>query len=179
MRKQGNWLLVGVALTLVMFASQAFAGESKDASKSVPCVDNTCPAPANVQSSTVASVPATAGTEAAPVTAAPVAKALEIVNAVICTDIQDREPVGAADSFAVGTLKLYCYTKITGANEGDEIIHVWKKGSEEMARVTLKLGGSPWRTRSSKNLAEDAAGTWTVDIMSGDTVLKTLTFEIK
>ena len=38
--------------------------------------------------------------------------ALEVAAAAMCTDVVDREPVGAGDAFEVSLGKVYCFTTI-------------------------------------------------------------------
>jgi len=40
---------------------------------------------------------------------------LELGVAAICTDVVDREPVGAGNAFEVSLGKVYCFTTIIGA----------------------------------------------------------------
>lgn len=95
------------------------------------------------------------------------------------TAIADRALTGAAESFPKGTAKLYCYSKITGADSTSGIEHVWYKGDTEVARVKLKVGGSPWRTYSSKTLGEDASGDWRCDVVQNGTVLQSVKFKVE
>lgn len=123
--------------------------------------------------------PAVSAPEAQPAPESVDASGLLVAEAAIATGIENRAPQGAAESFPAGTEKLYCYSKFTGGKAGDEITHKWIKGGQERASVNLKVGGSPWRTFSSKSLGKDDNGSWTVEIRQGETVLKTLAFEIK
>jgi len=107
------------------------------------------------------------------------ASEMQVVEASVATGIENRAPQGAAESFPAGTEKLYCYTKLAGGQAWDEITHKWMKGGEQRAVVILKVGGSPWRTFSSKTILKEDTGAWSVEILQGDTVLKTVSFEIK
>ena len=112
--------------------------------------------------------PAQAG---APATAA-------TAEASVGTAIADRALTGAAESFPKGTEKLYCFSKVTGA-DSTGIEHVWYKGDTEVARVKLKVGGSPWRTFSSKTLGDDASGDWRCDVVQNGTVLQSVKFKVE
>lgn len=175
MKRIARGLLVG-AVAVVAAACLAWAEDVQGAGKAQAQDVKSAvqAAPAEMQAT-----PATA--PAAPAAPAPAAATggLEVVEASIATGIENREPVGVAETFPAGTEKLYCYSKVTGGTEGDEIVHRWLKGTEEMAQVTLKVNGSPWRTFSSKTIAPDMTGSWSVDILQGENVLKTLKFEIK
>ena len=94
------------------------------------------------------------------------------------TAVADHALTGAAESFPKGTAKLYCFSKITGA-DNSEVEHVWYKGDAEQGRVKLKVGGSPWRTFSSKTLGPDASGDWRCDVVQDGKVLQSVKFKVE
>jgi uncharacterized Zn finger protein len=107
------------------------------------------------------------------------AEAVEVAEAVICQDVVDREPIDVGDSFEVTVGKLFCFTKIVGAQEEIEIAHVWYHGDVERARVNLSVRAASWRTYSSKIIQPHEIGDWHVDIIGpDDEVLETVEFEI-
>jgi len=107
------------------------------------------------------------------------AGAVEVAEAVICRDVVDREPIDVGDSFEVTVAKLYCFTKIVGAQEEIEIAHVWYHGDVERARINLSIRAASWRTWSSKIIQAHEIGDWHVDIIGpDDEVLETVEFEI-
>lgn len=109
----------------------------------------------------------------------PQGPALEVAEAVISTGVEDRQPVDNMTSFAADVGRVYCWTRIVGAEGETQIEHVWYKADEEMARVSLTIGGSNWRTWSSKNIEPSWTGDWRVDIVGPDgTVLDSVTFTI-
>ncbi len=99
------------------------------------------------------------------------------VEATLAQDVVDRMPVGAATTFAPDVGKVYLWTKVHGA-DGTQISHVWIHGSHE-AVVELPVGGSPWRTWSSRTINPEWTGEWRVEVRNaaGD-VLETITFTI-
>lgn len=102
------------------------------------------------------------------------------VTATICTEIQDREPVGAGDSFAATVGQLYCHTLVEGAEEPTTITHVWYHGEKNMAKVILDVGSVRWRTWSSKRIMGDWTGDWHVEILDeGGSVVATVSFQIQ
>jgi hypothetical protein len=106
------------------------------------------------------------------------AKAATTVEAAVGTAIADRALTGAGDSFKADAGTLYCFSKVyNGADT--EIEHVWYKGDQEMGRVKLKVGGSPWRTHSSKKLGENPAGDWRCDVVQGGKVLQSVKFKVE
>jgi hypothetical protein len=101
-----------------------------------------------------------------------------VVEGAVGTSIAERQLAGAGESFPAATEKLYCFTRISNAADS-EIEHAWFKGDTEQGRVTLKIGGSPWRTWSSKNLGADAAGEWRCDVMKDGAVLQSIKFKVE
>jgi opacity protein-like surface antigen len=111
-------------------------------------------------------------------TQAGAAKSAAAAEVSVGTAVADRALTGAAESFPKGTAKLVCLSKVTGA-ENSEIEHVWYKGDAEQARVKLKVGGSPWRTYSTKTLGPDASGDWRCDVVQNGTVLQSVKFKVE
>jgi len=103
----------------------------------------------------------------------------EVADAVICKNVVDRTPVDAGNSFRASSGKLYCFTKITGAQEPTVITHAWYFGKTQWAWVNLKVGSASWRTCSSKIIQPHQIGLWHVDVLGPDgDLLWTLEFEI-
>jgi hypothetical protein len=105
-------------------------------------------------------------------------KSTAMVEAAVGTSIAERALAGAAETFPAGTEKLYCFSKVSNAAD-TEVEHVWYKGDAEQARVKLKVGGSPWRTHSSKTLGPDAAGDWRCDVVQDGNVLQSVKFKVQ
>lgn len=104
---------------------------------------------------------------------------LQVEGAAICENVVDREPVDAGSSFPVSVGRLYCFTKIVGADSPTEVTHVWYFGDAERARVTLSVGGNNWRTYTSKVVQEHEVGAWRVEVLDADgNTLETVEFEV-
>lgn len=100
-----------------------------------------------------------------------------IAEAVLTTDIMDRQPVDNLTSVAADVGLVYMWTRVVGAEGEVEIEHVWYHGDDEMARVPLRVAGSNWRTWSSKNIEPSWTGDWRVDVIGPDgTVLESVRF---
>jgi hypothetical protein len=107
------------------------------------------------------------------------AEGLSVEDAAICANVVDREPTDVGTSFPVSVGKLYCFTKIVGAQEPTEVSHVWYFGDDERARVTLSVKAANWRTYSSKILQEHEVGSWRVEVLDADgNNLQTVDFEV-
>ena len=105
---------------------------------------------------------------------------LTVAESAISTSVVDLEPEGIAISFPADVGKLYAFTKITGGEEGDTIVHKWYHGDEVLAEVTLNIKSSEYRTYSSKNIWNAWTGDWRVEITTADgTVLETLDFTLE
>ena len=99
---------------------------------------------------------------------------------VICTSVEERQPVGADTAFVKTIGQLYCFTKFSGGSDTTSVSHVWYYKGEQMAKVDLAIRGKTWRTWSSKRIVEDWDGSWKVDIVSeAGNVLKSKAFEVK
>ena len=107
------------------------------------------------------------------------AQDLQIDTAVIAQNVVDRAPVDPGTSFPASVGRLYCFTKIVGAQSPTEVTHVWYYGDVERARVTLSVGVGSWRTYSSKVIQTGEIGAWQVQVVDTlGNVLETLSFEI-
>ena len=105
--------------------------------------------------------------------------ALVLEEIHICTAVEDRQPSGVGTVFPDDLDKIYCFTKIGGAEDTTYVNHVWYFGNDEIARVKLPIKSNPWRTWSSKKL-NMGLGNGHVEIVSesGD-ILGKAEFEIQ
>ena len=157
--------------------SCGMSADAKTASPAAPAIAKpVAPAPAApTEAKPTAPAPA-ASSETKPVVAE--AASLTVEEIAVATSVENHAPVGAAESFPASTEKLFCYSKVAGGKEGDTIVHRWSHDGKMISEVTLKVNGSPWRTFSTKALDEDAAGSWTVEVLQNNNVLKTTKFEV-
>jgi hypothetical protein len=107
------------------------------------------------------------------------APALEVADAAICQNIENRACVDAKEEFPANVDKLYCLTRINGAAEDTEVTHVWYYGDTERFRISLPVRSISWRTYSSKTIQSHETGKWRVEVLGpGDKLLKTISFSI-
>jgi hypothetical protein len=100
------------------------------------------------------------------------------VEGAIAVDVMDLEPVEPGTTFGSDVGTLWCWTKVTGA-EGMTVEHVWSFGEYEWV-VALDVGGSPWRTYSSKKIVPEWTGEWKVTVRTMDgQVLEEMTFTVQ
>jgi hypothetical protein len=111
--------------------------------------------------------------------AALVAQQQDAVEAevVIAQSVEDRQPVGGGTSFPEDVGQLTAWTRVTGA-ANTTIEHVWRYREHERV-IPLNIGGSPWRTWSTKNIPAEWDGEWTFEVRDADgQVIATTTFTI-
>ncbi|MBU0993659.1 MAG: DUF2914 domain-containing protein [Proteobacteria bacterium] len=96
---------------------------------------------------------------------------LSIEETAICRDVVDREPVGVAEVFPSDVKKLYCFTRIAGADRDTEIIHNWYFEENLVSSINLHVKPGNWRTYSSKTIMSEFVGDWKVEILSSDGIL--------
>ena len=102
---------------------------------------------------------------------------IEVVEAVIATDVENLIPVSPGEIFDAGVGKLYCLTRIKTSMEGSSVKHLWYYGDRMVMEITLPVKSSLWRTYSSKTILPNAVGKWRVVVTAEDgTVLRTLHF---
>jgi hypothetical protein len=105
---------------------------------------------------------------------------LTVLEAVACTSVENRAPVGAAEKFPANVGRLYLFIKLTvNGNSESSVKHIWKHNGKDLATVTLPVRGPQWRTYSSKTIDPSQTGDWTVDILNGTSVVKTVAFKIE
>jgi hypothetical protein len=78
------------------------------------------------------------------------------------TGIENRQLLGRSDRFDEGA-EVWFLTRVEGGRSGDTVRHVWLHQGVEKFDVVLRIGGSSWRTYSSKRLHPGSAGDWTVE----------------
>ena len=99
------------------------------------------------------------------------------VELILATGIEEREPVGESTSFPANVGQVYAWMRITGL-AGQALEIVWTHEDETFS-VPLEIGGSPWRTWSSKTIPPDWTGDWRVEVQNQEgTVLAARDFTV-
>ena len=95
---------------------------------------------------------------------------LRVSELVIASDVdaESRSPLGIGSEFPSDLYRVFCYTRITGADVPTRISHVWYHRGETKARVDLPVDSADWRTWSSKRLLPGWRGDWQVRILDED-----------
>jgi hypothetical protein len=105
---------------------------------------------------------------------------LSVAGMVVTTSVRDRMPADTLSTVPADAGRVVLWTRITGSSGQTAVEHVWYRGDEEMARVSLDVGGSDWRTWSSKRILPSWTGRWRVEVRgpAGD-VLETTRFTVE
>ncbi|HSS65081.1 MAG TPA: DUF2914 domain-containing protein [Gammaproteobacteria bacterium] len=90
------------------------------------------------------------------------------VDISVARDIVDRMPMGEGEKFPADVGEVWCWTRVTGADPGTVLEHVWMRGTQKMAIVPLEIGGPSWRTYSSKTIPPEWSGDWYVYVRDTD-----------
>jgi hypothetical protein len=100
--------------------------------------------------------------------AAPASSGIRIEDAVVCQDVVNRQPVGAGDVIAKENAKVYCFTRVVGAEGETTVTHNWYYQGTLKSSVQLKVKSPDWRTWSSKTLEPSWIGQWMVEVIGAD-----------
>jgi hypothetical protein len=87
-----------------------------------------------------------------------------VARLVVGTGVENREPMGVAETFPASTEKIYCFLEATNIAKDTEVSFVWSLGEKEMWKMNLPLKMGPkWRTHAFKTVS-DLKGDWKVEI---------------
>ncbi len=101
-----------------------------------------------------------------------------VSRALICRDIQDREPIDVGISFPQNIGKIYFFTEIK-ANETGKVKHIWYYKNKRINEIELDFRPTRFRTWSAIYIRPDQKGDWSVEIVYDTKVLNRLAFKIE
>jgi Protein of unknown function (DUF2914) len=105
---------------------------------------------------------------------------IEVTDGAITTAIERQMPVDRVEVYPADYGKLFCFTRIVGAEENTQVTHVWYYQDDEMARVSLSVGSADWRTYSSKRFLPQWAGEWKVVVLdAGQNEITSIPFRLE
>jgi len=105
---------------------------------------------------------------------------IHVADAVISTAIEKQMPVDKIEVYPADYGKLFCFTRVVGAEQETTVTHVWYYQDNEMARVELPIGSADWRTYSSKRFLPQWSGNWRVVVLGeGGQELTTVPFVLE
>jgi hypothetical protein len=107
------------------------------------------------------------------------APSVSISQIAICTDVQDRVPVGEAESYPNDVGYLFCFTAVENAPSPTQLFHRWYVGDELVTEIPINVKGESWRCWSRKTIQEKWSGPCRVEVLTeaGD-LLKTVSFTL-
>jgi hypothetical protein len=103
-----------------------------------------------------------------------------VANLVVCTGVENRTPVGIAETFSATTQKVYAFLDATKITEDTNVTFVWKYNQKEIASFQAPLKkGYRWRTFASKTV-EGMKGNWSVELKDANgELIKTVQFKVE
>ena len=102
----------------------------------------------------------------------------EVSRAMFTIGVQDREPVLSVDSISSTAYNSISFFTELNDLSGHNVTHQWTYNDQVMFEKTFEIKGPRWRVWTSKTLAPDWTGSWTVNVLDDDrTVLSSRTFE--
>jgi hypothetical protein len=104
--------------------------------------------------------------------------ALTLARLAVCENVEDRAPVGEAESFD-GVRQLYCFTRVEGAETPTRVFHRWYVGDEMVNEIPINVKGPRWRCWSQKSIQPNWSGACRVEVVTeGGDVLGTKSFTL-
>ena len=106
---------------------------------------------------------------------------LNVLQASVCAEIQNRMPAGVDTSFPTSAQRVFVWSEIEAKQVPTKIRHIYYFGGQKVSDVALDVRSSYWRTWSFKNISDNRyRGEWRVDIAtSGGKVLRRLYFVVR
>jgi hypothetical protein len=104
---------------------------------------------------------------------------LMLTSAVMCEDVQERQPVNEGVVFSIGIGRICCYTLFDMVAEKTHIIHNWYNRDNLSTKIKLPLHPPRWTTYSAIQLRESDKGPWRVEITDSEgRILQVLRFSV-
>ena len=106
---------------------------------------------------------------------------LELVEAVMCSEVDDAIPIGINSTFQSGDKTIYCFSRLDNYyNSSSVVYHSWYYGSQKKAKVRIRIGNGKNQTGVSKRtISSSETGQWRVEIVTADQkVLQIISFEV-
>ena len=68
---------------------------------------------------------------------------MTVLDAVLATGVENRQPVGAASSFSPDVGKVVAFTRVVGAGADGAVTHVWYYAGQVKAEVKQSAAPTP------------------------------------
>ncbi|MBZ0269456.1 DUF2914 domain-containing protein, partial [bacterium] len=89
-----------------------------------------------------------------------------LARLAVCEDVQERAPVGESERFPSSVGRLWCFTKVVGADAPARIFHRWYVGDRLVDEIPITVKGSSWRCWSNKGIQANWDGPCRVEILT-------------
>lgn len=98
----------------------------------------------------------------------------------VCLRVEDRTPVGEAESFPSDVGRLWCFTQVETPEPPVQVFHRWYIGERLVNEIPIEVKGQRWRCWSRKTIRPSWTGPCRVEIATeaGD-VLATQAFTLE
>jgi hypothetical protein len=107
------------------------------------------------------------------------AEKLTLTDAVMCEDVQERQPLYEGVVFSIGIGRVFCYTLFDPVPEKTFITHNWYNRDNLSTKIKLMLQPPRWTTYSAIQLRESDKGPWRVEIIDSEgRILQILRFSV-
>ncbi|MBD3234558.1 MAG: DUF2914 domain-containing protein [candidate division Zixibacteria bacterium] len=112
--------------------------------------------------------------------ALPAIAEMHVSRAVLCSGVEDLEPVETVENVTADMGQIYFFAEIKEAGEESQIKHIWYYNDDPVAEIPITVSGPRWRTYSYKALSENMTGEWHVDVVDENgNVLQSVPFTVK
>jgi len=102
-----------------------------------------------------------------------------LTTAVMCEDVQDRQPLYEGVVFSIGIGRVFCYTLFDPVPEKTVVTHNWYNRDNLSTKIKLSLQPPRWTTYSAIQLRESDKGPWRVEITDSEgRILQVLRFSV-
>jgi hypothetical protein len=102
-----------------------------------------------------------------------------LTSAVMCEDVQERQPIVEGVVFSIGIGRVVCYTLFDPVPEKTFITHNWYNRDNLSTKIKLLLQPPRWTTYSAIQLRESDKGPWRVEITDSEgRILQVLRFSV-
>ncbi len=104
----------------------------------------------------------------------------QVKQLVVCTGVENRAPVGAAETFSADTQKVFAFLDATKITEDTQVTFVWMFGQKQVSTFQAPLKKSVrWRTFASKTVS-GMKGDWTLELKDADgNTVKSVQFKVE
>ncbi len=89
-----------------------------------------------------------------------------LAQTTICENVEDRAPIGAAESFSSQVGRLWCFTDVRGATPPTEIFHRWYVGDDLVSEIPITVRAERWRCWSRKTIRPGWSGACRVEVLT-------------